>query len=60
MTPHDFLRDFLHMDAACFNDMTLNLLTGCVDQTKDGCVDIVDVLTSFFHYILVNFLWHCF
>jgi len=38
MTPHDFLRDFLHMDAACFNDMTLNLLTGCVDQTKDGLI----------------------
>ena len=36
MTPHDFLRDFLHMDAACFNELTLKLLTGCVDQTKDG------------------------
>ena len=50
MTPHDFLRDFLHMDAACFNGMTLNLLTGCVDQTKDGYVGMLDVS--------LNFVWH--
>lgn len=40
MTPHDFLRDFLQMDAACFNDATLKLLSGCVDQTKDGLISL--------------------
>ncbi|XP_065053553.1 electrogenic aspartate/glutamate antiporter SLC25A13, mitochondrial-like isoform X1 [Rhopilema esculentum] len=38
MTPHDFVRDFLQMDAACFNDLTFKLFTGCVDQTKDGLI----------------------
>lgn len=36
MTPYDLLRDFLQMDAACFNDLTLKLLAGCVDQSKNG------------------------
>lgn len=26
------------MDAACFNETTLKLFSGCVDQTKDGYV----------------------
>lgn len=38
MTPHDLMRDFLQMDAACFNETTLKLFSGCVDQTKDGYV----------------------
>eukprot|EP00794_Sanderia_malayensis_P003007 gene3007-3465_t len=42
MTPHDFLRDFLQMDAACFNDATLKLLSGCVDETKDGLISLLE------------------
>lgn len=38
ITPTDLIRDLLHMDAACFNETTLRLLSGVVDLSKDGLI----------------------
>jgi len=38
ITPADLIRDLLQMDAGCFNQTTLNLLAGVVDQSKDGLI----------------------
>ena len=39
MTPVNLIRDYLGMQKVEeYNETTLNLLAGCVDQTKDGYV----------------------
>ena len=39
MTPANLIRDYLGMQKVEeYNETTLNLLAGCVDQTKDGYV----------------------
>ena len=51
MTPVNLIRDYLGMQKVEeYNETTLNLLAGCADQTKDGCVYFLhtaDVNTCF-------------
>lgn len=53
MTPVNLIRDYLGMQKVEeYNETTLNLLAGCVDQTKDGLISFSEFLA--FEALLCN------
>lgn len=38
ITPTDLIRDLLQMDAACFNEKTLSLFSGVVNESRNGLI----------------------
>ena len=57
MTPVNLIRDYLGMQKVEeYNETTLNLLAGCVDQTKDGYVHFIWKLLSNFSKVPKKFI----